>query len=199
MRRGRYWSIFLLGGLCFFISQIWIRIPLIAWFSESPSAYLWQMENALLYGLLLALSAGMVEETGRFLFRKYLLRKSDSLWDAVVFGIGHSFVEILFILYSNQLLGRLHQVHWLVYGERAIATLVHILLSVVIWNGFVQHKQRIFLQFAIFMHFFFNAIVPISTIILELDLIWIEAMLLLLSLVYLRFVFQINRMEWRTR
>lgn len=198
MQRRCRWNIFLLGGLCFFISQVVIRIPLIVWINESPSVHLWQMQNALLYGFLLALSAGVVEETGRFLFRKYLLPKSFILWDAIVFGLGHSFVEVLFILHSNQLVGRLDQVHWLVYGERIVATFVHILLSIVVWNGFVQNKQGVFLGFAIFMHFCFNAIVPISQA-LGLDILWIEIMLLLLTLVYLRFVFQINRMEWRTR
>ena len=76
MKKLRYIYLFMLGFLSFFISQIMLRIPLLNFLAKNPGFVVFQLQNALLVGCLIAISAGVFEEVFRFLFRRLLIRNS---------------------------------------------------------------------------------------------------------------------------
>ncbi len=98
---------FLFGMLTFFVSQIVLRLPIIQvllpkfdWYNIFVAKYYY------LYVILLALSAGVFEEVGRFLVVKYFLKKNRRYGDGIAFGIGHGGIEAILIVgmsYINML------------------------------------------------------------------------------------------------
>ena len=69
MKLQKYIYIFILGFLCFFISQILLRIPILTnYVYKNINFTIYQIKNPLLTGILIAISAGVFEEVFRFLF-----------------------------------------------------------------------------------------------------------------------------------
>lgn len=56
------------------------------------------MENIWLYALYGGLAAGIFEETGRFVVMKYMMKKSLSRENALMYGAGHGGVEAILIV-----------------------------------------------------------------------------------------------------
>jgi len=99
---------FLFGMLTFFISQMVLRIPIIQvllprfdWYNIFATKYEY------LYYILMALSAGVFEEVGRFIVVKYFLKKNRRYGDGIAFGFGHGGIEAILLLgitYINMLI-----------------------------------------------------------------------------------------------
>ena len=89
----------LIGALVFIVFQLLTRIPLLsalgnqAWFRELSTASLFF--SAFIVG---GLSAGLFEETGRFLGFRYLLQNKLSWQNGIAFGIGHGGIEALMLV-----------------------------------------------------------------------------------------------------
>lgn len=157
-------KIFTLGMLCFIVSQMIIRIPLLNWLIEKPSVYLWSMRNPFVWGTLLAFSAGVFEEGGRFLFKSGLLQPAvTTIREPIVFGLGHGFVEALIFLLP------IFQMPTLSWGtvlppailERLLAIIIHINLSILVWTGFQRNRRKEYLLKAIFAHGLTNFGIPL--------------------------------------
>lgn len=92
----------LLGLAAFFVSQICIRIPILqalstaGWFREFA-------RNTVPYALALAFTAGLFEETARLVCARFFLKKQRSLRDAISFGLGHGFCEVVLIVGLTQI------------------------------------------------------------------------------------------------
>ncbi len=89
---------FVIGMAAFVVSQIFIRIPLIQnvlprmeWYAQLPYS------NYFLYGLFLSFTAGLFEETARFLCVRFVLKRNRRFGDAVAFGFGHGGAEAVLI------------------------------------------------------------------------------------------------------
>lgn len=95
-------STILIGALTFFVMQVVLRIPLLQLtqlFLDIP-AIVSTTGGLLLWSGLLALTAALFEELGRFLFYKVFRRKAD--WqNAVAFGIGHGGIESMLLVGLN--------------------------------------------------------------------------------------------------
>lgn len=160
--------IFLLGVMSFTFSQILLRIPLLNFLGTHGSFIKFQMMHPLLYGLLLAFSAGLFEESFRFLFRKFLIKEDSQacldqqayIWDAIVFGLGHGLMEVGYILakiLSTQ--SYISNINYIVIGyERLLAVIFHVCMTIIIWRGFSLGKQRTSLLVAIIHHGLFNSL-----------------------------------------
>jgi len=84
------------GVTAFFVSQILIRIPIIGLLSTRE----WYVRFAALffpYVIALSLSAGLFEESAR-LAGALLLKKNRSYKDALSFGLGHAFCEVIVLV-----------------------------------------------------------------------------------------------------
>jgi len=87
------------GALVFIVFQLLTRMPILfvldnqAWFKELSAA-------SLIFSVFFVggLSAGLFEETGRFLGFRYLLKDKLSWQNGVAFGIGHGGIEALVLV-----------------------------------------------------------------------------------------------------
>jgi uncharacterized membrane protein YhfC len=92
------WRSVLAGALVFLVFQILTRIPLLgylngtAWYRAFSAGY---PAGA---ALLLALSAGLFEETGRYVGFRLVLRKYQGWPDGIAYGIGHGGFESISLI-----------------------------------------------------------------------------------------------------
>ncbi len=89
----------LIGALTFFVMQVVLRIPLlqVARILLPLEDLVSTTQGLLLYSGVLALTAALFEELGRFLFFKLFRRRAD--WqNAVGLGIGHGGAEAILIV-----------------------------------------------------------------------------------------------------
>ena len=162
MKKLRYIYLLMLGFLSFFISQIMLRIPLLNFLAKNPGFVVFQLQNALFVGCLIAISAGVFEEVFRFLFRRFLIRDSIKIAEPVIIGLGHSLMEIIYIFTPVVLASGLSVISPLAVVERLFATLLHIEFSIIIWNGFLANKKYSYLFLAILLHSLCDIIIPIA-------------------------------------
>lgn len=196
MKKLRYIYLLMLGFLSFFISQIMLRIPLLNFLAKNPGFVVFQLQNALLVGCLIAISAGVFEEVFRFLFRRFLIRDSIKIAEPVIFGLGHSLMEIIYIFTPVVLASGLSVISPLAVVERIFATLLHIEISIIIWNGFLANKKYSYLFLAILLHSLCDIIIPIAG---SLGVgIYVTEILFLLDVAVTGVIsLKINRLEWK--
>lgn len=196
MKKLRYIYLLMLGFLSFFISQIMLRIPLLNFLAKNPGFVVFQLQNALFIGCLIAISAGVFEEVFRFLFRRFLIRDSIKIAEPVIFGLGHSLMEIIYIFTPVVLASGLSVISPLAVVERIFATLLHIEFSIIIWNGFLANKKYSYLFLAILLHSLCDIIIPIAGS-LGVGIYVTEILFLLVVAVTGVILLKINRLEWK--
>ncbi|EYD69262.1 hypothetical protein FNF_05930 [Fusobacterium necrophorum subsp. funduliforme B35] len=163
MKYTKYFFILLLGSLCFWVSQIKIRLPLLTTIIyKNPKFTIFEMKNPLLTGIFIAASAGLFEEGLRFLFRKFLLKNSRNIVEAAIFGLGHSLMEILYLFYVTGFHTALFSINIWGILERILATFLHIELSILLWLGFLKNKKYRILILAMLLHTFVDSIIPVA-------------------------------------
>ncbi len=91
------------GALVFTIFQLLIRIPLLNWLGGQFWFYTYIVQNEKLYIVILALTAGIFEEIGRYVAFKFLLVDKREWENGVIFGIGHGGVESIILVGVNYL------------------------------------------------------------------------------------------------
>lgn len=97
----------LVGALVFFAFQIVFRIPILSWLAQMD----WyrnlvggsSVSNYLFLTLFLAITAGIFEETGRFLGYKFLLRNQLEWKNGLAFGTGHGGIESILLVGMSML------------------------------------------------------------------------------------------------
>jgi uncharacterized membrane protein YhfC len=94
------WRYFLYGALVFFVCQLILRVPAVQVIQTTISPQL-QTSPALLWGWLfiLALTAGLFEEVGRYLGYRIFMRNEEKTWNkAVMYGTGHGGIESILLV-----------------------------------------------------------------------------------------------------
>ena len=154
-------SLFLLGSICFIVSQPLIRIPILNYLQGTTKFILFYRLNPLLVGIIIAFSAGIFEEGFRFVFRSFISKPVKlGILEPIIFGLGHGLAEAFILLgpvifrvpLSSLYVGIL---------ERFLAIILHIGLTVIIWNGFQLNKKYRYLGIAILVHGLVNSLIPI--------------------------------------
>jgi uncharacterized membrane protein YhfC len=94
------WKYFAYGALIFFVFQLITRVPLVMVIQHAITPQL-QASTALLYTWLaiLALTAGLFEEVGRYVAFRWLMRHEEKTWSkAVMYGLGHGGLESILLV-----------------------------------------------------------------------------------------------------
>lgn len=91
------------GALVFTIFQLLVRIPLLNWLGGQFWFYTYIVQNKVLYIVILALTAGLFEEGGRYIAFKFLLIDKREWENGIIFGIGHGGVESILLVGVNYL------------------------------------------------------------------------------------------------
>lgn len=189
----KFLKLFLLGMICFAVSQLCLRLPLLKLLNNNLWLYNFQSLYPLLYGFLLTLSAGLFEEGGRFIFRDKILKENNSKKDAIIFGLGHGLVEVIFVIilsFNNLNLLTSSDIFLGLY-ERLLAVIFHIGMTVLIWLGFNRMKKYRYLILAIFLHGFFDYFIILKNIF-EFSNLILYGSWTLLCVIILIFIFKIN-------
>ena len=117
--------------------------------------------NPLLIGIIIAFSAGVFEEGFRFLFKQFLLQPAGCEFSQpVIFGLGHGIAEALMILVPAFMVVSVSQLG-LATLERVLAIILHVTLTVVVWNGFQKKQRALYLVLAITIHGSVNSLIPV--------------------------------------
>jgi uncharacterized membrane protein YhfC len=95
-RKGR-WYMFVLGIISFTVSQLLLRIPLLGELQNTAWFNMFMITQSFLLMMALALSAGVFEETGRYLALRFLHRDLLTWENGLLFGLGHGGVEAFWI------------------------------------------------------------------------------------------------------
>lgn len=100
------WRFFWYGALVFFVTQILIRIPLVQGAQFLLREPLQDSQTFLYFWLaVLALTAGIFEEGGRWLGYRFLVKK-DFTWEkGLMYGAGHGGLESMLLVGGLMLLG----------------------------------------------------------------------------------------------
>ena len=196
MKTLRYLYLFVLGFLSFLVSQILIRIPLLSILTKNPQYVICQIHNALIVGCLIALSAGIFEEVFRFLFRRFLVREGVKISEPIIFGLGHSLMEIIYIFAPVILSSGLSVISPLGIIERVIVTLIHIELSIIIWNGFLVNKKYLYLLLAVLLHSICDMLIPLAMSV-GIGSYALEMLFFAVTVIIGAITLRINRMEWK--
>ncbi len=153
--------LFISGGLCFIASQPLLRIPILNYIEGKTRFILLYGLNPILIGILIAFSAGIFEEGFRFLFRKYLIKEPKfGIIEPIIFGLGHGLTEAFIVLGPYLFTYPLSQLYIGII-ERGLAIILHIGLTIIIWNGFELSKKYRYLIIAVGLHGFVNSLIPI--------------------------------------
>ncbi|MDO5424658.1 MAG: YhfC family glutamic-type intramembrane protease [Eubacteriales bacterium] len=156
-RKWHYLAPVCAGAAAFGISQLLIRIPILNQILPNFEWYLTlPYTSPILYGLFLAFTAGLFEETARRIGFGILGNRYRGFGDGIAFGIGHGGLEVLYVLWMviQQVLkgfpvSPLGLAVTLL--ERAGAMGFHIGASVMVLYG-VCKKQKRWLFLAILLH-----------------------------------------------
>lgn len=152
---------FILGAACFIVSQPLLRMPILYMLQRSTDFMLAYALNPIAIGIVIAFSAGLFEESSRFLFKRFLLKPDAcGISQALIFGFGHGLAEALMILVPAMLSVPLSQLG-LAFAERIMAILLHMNLSVIVFNGFQRNQRIRYLLLAILVHGLVNSMIPI--------------------------------------
>ena len=163
--RGRpvFWS-FLAGMLSFALTQLVVRLPLLRYLSTHWDWFmLLPYTGYFLYMGLLAISAGLFEETGRVACLG-LLRRGKTGWiHGLAFGLGHGGVESIWIGLGSVLPAMLNGTASLAGAsvllagvERICAMGFHVLMTYVVLEGIQRHKKLLFWLLAVLLHGLFD-------------------------------------------
>jgi uncharacterized membrane protein YhfC len=99
-RQGVGWRYFGLGALTFFLSQMLTRVPLVQVIQAAIAPTL-QASVSLQWAwvAVLALTAGLFEEIGRYLVFRWMSRREQLTWSkTVMFGVGHGGLESMLLV-----------------------------------------------------------------------------------------------------
>ena len=151
----RFIFVFFLGALCFLVTQVFTRVPLLNWLQGEPGFLVWAMSYPVFSGVMIAFTAGIFEESGRFAFKALAIKPAKSrISEPVIFGLGHGICEAVWIFSAFWGSISLLQPSQLILPvvERLLAITIHVGFSVMIWNGFQLDKRLRYLVLAILIH-----------------------------------------------
>lgn len=200
MNRGLSKKIILvmLGALCFLVSQVVLRIPLLNFISNNLSLKI-SMSYGFLLGILQIISAGVFEEGFRFLFRQFLLRDDkfkekglisfdNTIKDAIIFGLGHGLCEVGFVVvlaFSSSVPTVANTL--LILYERFLAVVFHVSMTVIVFRGFNINRKFSSLVLAVFLHSLFN--LPIL-FLSQLGIIGLYTLMSVMTVLIFKYIFK---------
>lgn len=158
-RRDGTLYLFLLGVLSFLVSQLFLRMPLVGWLGSHWDTFmLLPHTNPVLYYAVMGFSAGIFEETGRYVGFRCFGKGRTSWMDGLAFGLGHGSFEAAYIgvigilpaLLSGKADGMAIPI-LLSAMERLFAMMIQIGLTFVVLYGVKKKKFR-FWWLAVLLH-----------------------------------------------
>ncbi|MED0960918.1 YhfC family intramembrane metalloprotease [Bacillus paramycoides] len=161
---------YMFGVLAFVVSQVLIRIPLLNYLNGNSTGFqMFSVMQPILFVIVLSLSAGIFEETARFIAMRYFMKQRE--WESgFLFGAGHGGIEAVLIvgipvisLLLSQTVIQNGDSYYIGGIERIFAMVLHVGLSFIVLQAVVQKKFR-YVVYAIFIHGTVNALASIISL-----------------------------------
>lgn len=113
-RLGVSWKYFFLGVGIFLLFQLFTRIPIISIIEATYGAQLRATQGMLVAWIfVLSLTAGLFEETGRYIGYRWLMPKDPKTWPVgVMYGLGHGGIEAIALAGLSALSGLALALFW---------------------------------------------------------------------------------------
>lgn len=176
------WKLVLYGCLTFLMFQGLIRIPLLQLVLPQMDWYLYLgTARPLLLALLLAGSAALFEEGGRYLVMRLLIPSRTAPRDALAFGVGHGGVEALLLTGINAVIMLFFAAPTapallLAAGvERLFAMVFHVAASLMVAAS-VREQKPLLLLIAFTLHTLLNLAATLA-VMFGLSLLLTEAVI----------------------
>jgi uncharacterized membrane protein YhfC len=108
------WRVFFIGAGIFILFQIFLRIPLVNLVQASLGTRLQASTGIMLAWIaVLSLTAGLVEEIGRYIGYRWLLTNDAKTWKlGVMYGLGHGGIEAILLAGFSALSSLVLMVFW---------------------------------------------------------------------------------------
>lgn len=197
-------GLLLAGGLAFFVSQIIIRTPCVA-FLQGMQTQPW------LYLILMAGSAALVETIARGAVIRFCLKERLSWSGGLSAGLGHGFCEILFVLVfpylttlfmhftgveletlSSMVMNTPSWVYVFPLLERIFVTCFHMAMYLMIVQGWLKGKKQMSILLVFVLHFCFDG----ATLFLQMrgmSLVYVEVFVALCGVMSLIYIIQMSQ------
>ncbi|HWQ71794.1 MAG TPA: YhfC family glutamic-type intramembrane protease [Desulfitobacteriaceae bacterium] len=166
---------FLGGAIVFIVSQPLLRIPILNQLKDTTWFTLFTLSHTVVYIILLALSAGIFEETGRYFGLRFFLKNKLSWENGIVFGLGHggaeafsfvglNYLKTIFALLTGQTVDWVANTPsylFLVGGvERILAITAHIGMTMLVLYA-VKYGKKSYFLLAVLFHTLIDITSPI--------------------------------------
>lgn len=100
MTRRMNWRLILTGLSVFSVTQVFIRMPLLNLLSATEW-YAAIAQNLWLLGIVLALSAALLENWGRYFGARFFAKGCSAYRDGLAYGLGHGGIEAFIVMGMN--------------------------------------------------------------------------------------------------
>lgn len=148
----------LLGAATFFVFQILLRLPALQLLGKTIWFSIFSATQPILYALLLAGTAALFEEGGRYLVMRRFMKDRHRINDGIAFGVGHGGIEAILLVGFNAALMLILNYSSINSGsmfaggvERLSTMVVHISWSVMVLKSVVLRKP-LWLLLAFVLH-----------------------------------------------
>lgn len=175
--------------MCFIVSQILLRIPILSYLQGTSKFTLFYRLNPLLTGILIAFSAGVFEESFRFIFKIFFLKPpKTNILEPIIFGLGHGLTEAFILLFPSFSIIAIGDLKIAII-ERFLTIIFHIGLTVIVWNGFQLNKRIKYLLLAILVHGLLNSLIPIFSPVKNFIILF-ESLFLLINIFIVFYIYK---------
>jgi uncharacterized membrane protein YhfC len=162
------WKAFVLGIAVFSVFQLFTRVPLLGVLQTTGWFVLFEQTNTVAYLLILAFTAGLFEECGRFIGMRFFMKKNLSWNNGIAFGLGHGGIEAFVLVGLPMLFGLIQgdpaittaQPYMIFVSglERALTIAIHIGMTMMVLYAVKFRKVR-FIVYAILFHMAVDCVV----------------------------------------
>ncbi|MDY2628031.1 MAG: YhfC family glutamic-type intramembrane protease [Lachnospiraceae bacterium] len=198
-RRDGTFATFVVGVLCFLISQPILRIPLLnlagqrsSWFMMLPYV------NPVLYYLVMGFTAGLFEESAR-LAGFGIFRRGHTAWmDGLAYGLGHGGCEAAWI-FVLQVLPQVRKGQagtGMLIGawERIFAVMIQIGLSFLVLYAVKTGRKRYFIL-AVVLHALVDFLIILGNVLIVEGLVALEGLAAMILIIKFRKKFNLGGIE----
>ena len=165
---------FFVGMMAFVISQLMIRIPVLRFVLPRFAWFTVLQMNPWAYGVFLGLSAGIFEETARWIGIRFFMKGKRNAEHGLAFGLGHGGIEAMVLVGLNFIVGLGMVIGgqgalfpagtkeiFMAGGERLYAIAFHVGASLLVLYGICMGKTVRYLLGAIGLHTLMDAAIVI--------------------------------------
>lgn len=178
---------FVCGALAFVVSQLLIRVPILRFVLPNFGWFGTMQLEPWRYGLFLGFTAGLAEETARWVAVRCFVKGRDTLEHGLAFGLGHGGIEAMLLVGPNMIAGAVMAMTGqaaqfpatggsvlVAAAERIFAMAFHVGASLLVLYGVRERKAFRYWVLALALHTVMDAAVVILPVVFGAGVLGLE-------------------------